>query len=81
MWRVCTAEDLLPTAREHATLLARRPISPLVAVKRTMTEPHCAAIRAAGTGRTPPAELDGRPGQPEALTAFAEGGLPDFSGL
>src|SRR5690606_33031409 len=45
--RVCPPEELMAVAREHATLLARRPISSLVAVKRTMTEPHREAVRAA----------------------------------
>lgn len=82
VWRVCTAEHLLPTAREHATLLARRPISSLVAVKRTMTEPHRAAIRAARDRENAAfAELMGGPANLEALTAFAEGRAPDFSGL
>ncbi|MEV5001068.1 enoyl-CoA hydratase/isomerase family protein [Nocardioides sp. LML1-1-1.1] len=82
VWRVCPSEELLPTAREHATLLARRPISSLVAVKRTMTEPHRAAVRAARDRENAAfAELMGGPANREALTAFAEGRAADFTGL
>ncbi len=82
VWQVCPAEELLPTAREHATLLARRPISSLVAVKQAMTAPHRAAVRAARERENAAfAALMGGPANLEALTAFAEGRAPDFSGL
>src|SRR6478672_7166150 len=47
VWRVCEPDDLLPEARRHAEILAARPISSLIAVKRTMTEPVRSEIRAA----------------------------------
>ena len=79
---VCAPDELLPTARRQAALLARRPIASLVAVKRTMTEPHRAAIRAARDRENAAfAELLGAPANLEALAAFAEGREPDFSGL
>lgn len=82
VWRVCPPEELLATAREHATLLAARPISSLVAVKRTMTEPHRAAIREARDRENAAfAELMGGPANLEALTAFAQGREPDFTQL
>ncbi|KRB77100.1 crotonase [Nocardioides sp. Root190] len=82
VWKVCAPEDLLRTAREHATLLAARPISSLVAVKRTMTEPHRAAIREARDRENAAfAELMGGPANLEALAAFAEGREPDFTQL
>jgi enoyl-CoA hydratase/carnithine racemase len=82
VWRVCAPEELLTTAREHATLLAQRPISSLVAVKRTMTEPHRTAIREARDRENAAfAELMGGPANLEALSAFAEGRAPDFTGL
>lgn len=82
VWRVCAPEELLATAREHATLLAQRPISSLVAVKRTMTEPHRTAIREARDRENAAfAELMGGPANLEALSAFAEGRAPDFTGL
>ncbi|WP_418059850.1 enoyl-CoA hydratase/isomerase family protein [Pimelobacter simplex] len=79
---VCAPGDLLPTARRQAEVLARRPISSLIAVKHTMTEPHRAAIRAARDRENAAfAELMGGPANLEALAAFAEGREPDFSGL
>ncbi|GEP37320.1 enoyl-CoA hydratase [Nocardioides psychrotolerans] len=82
VWRVCEPDDLLPEARRHAELLARRPISSLVAVKRTMTEPLRSEIRAARERENAAfAELMGGPANLEALTAFAEGREPDFTAL
>lgn len=82
VWRVCPPEELLATATQHARLLAARPISSLVAVKRTMTEPHRAAIREARDRENAAfAELMGGPANLEALAAFAEGREPDFTQL
>lgn len=80
--RVCEPDDLLPVARQHAEVLAARPISSLIAVKRTMTEPHREAIRAARDRENAAfAELMGGPANLEALAAFAEGRQPDFTQL
>ena len=82
VWRVCEPDDLLPEARRHAEVLAARPISSLVAVKRAMTEPLRAGIRAARDRENAAfAELMGGPANLEALTAFAEGREPDFTSL
>ncbi len=82
VWRVCEPDDLLPEARRHAELLAARPISSLIAVKRTMTEPLKAGIAAARERENAAfAELMGGPANIEALTAFAEGREPDFTSL
>ena len=82
VWRVCEPDDLLPEARRHAEVLAARPISSLVAVKRTMTEPLRAGIAAARERENAAfAELMGGPANLEALTAFAEGREPDFTSL
>jgi len=82
VWRVCEPDDLLAEARRHAELLARRPISSLVAVKRTMTEPLRAEIRAARDRENAAfADLMGGPANLEALAAFAEGREPDFTAL
>jgi len=82
VWKVCEPDDLLPEARKHAELLAARPISSLVAVKRTMVEPVRAEIAAARERENAAfAELMGGPANLEALTAFAEGREPDFTGL
>ncbi len=82
VWKVCEPDDLLATARRHAEVLAAKPISSLVAVKRTMTEPLRAGIDAARARENAAfAELMGGPANLEALTAFAEGRQPDFTGL
>ncbi|MFL6021723.1 MAG: enoyl-CoA hydratase/isomerase family protein [Marmoricola sp.] len=82
VWKVCEPDDLLPEARKHAELLAARPISSLVAVKRTMVEPVRAEIAAARERENAAfAELMGGPANLEALTAFAEGRQPDFTHL
>ena len=82
VWRVCEPEDLLPEARRHAELLAARPISSLVAVKRTMTEPLRAGIAEARARENAAfAELMGGAANLEALAAFAEGREADFSSL
>ncbi|HTW14894.1 MAG TPA: enoyl-CoA hydratase-related protein [Nocardioides sp.] len=82
VWRVCSPEDLIAEATRHATLLAQRPISSLVAVKRTMTAPLRAEIDAARERENAAfAELMGGPANLEALAAFAEGREPDFTGL
>ena len=82
VWRVCEPEDLLPEARRHAELLAARPISSLIAVKRTMTEPLRAGIAAARERENAAfAELMGGPANLEALAAFAEGRAADFTSL
>ncbi|WP_235738681.1 enoyl-CoA hydratase/isomerase family protein [Nocardioides alcanivorans] len=82
VWKVCEPDALLATARQHAEVLAARPISSLLAVKRTMTEPHRQAIREARDRENGCfAELMGGPANIEALTAFAEGREPDFTGL
>lgn len=82
VWRVCAPPDLLAEARRHAELLAAKPISSLVAVKRTMTEPRRAGIAAARERENAAfAELMGGPANLEALTAFAEGREADFTSL
>lgn len=82
VWKVCEPDDLLATARQHADVLAAKPISSLLAVKRTMTEPHRRAVREARDRENACfAELMGGPANIEALTAFAEGREPDFAGL
>lgn len=79
---VCEPDDLLPTARRHAEVLASRPISSLIAVKHAMTAPHRDAIRAARDRENAAfAELMGGPANLEALAAFAEGREADFTTL
>ena len=82
VWRVCEPDALLAEATRHAALLAQRPISSLVAVKRAMTAPLRAGIDAARELENAAfAELMGGPANLEALAAFAEGREPDFTAL
>lgn len=82
VWRVCAPSSLLEEAHRHAALLAARPVSSLVAVKRTVVEPRRAGIAAARERENAAfAELMGGPANLEALAAFAEGREPDFTGL
>ncbi len=74
VWRVCEPDDLLPEARRHAELLAARPISSLIAVKRTMTAP----LARADPGRARPGErgvrrADGRPREPRGAHGVRRG--------
>jgi enoyl-CoA hydratase/carnithine racemase len=81
-WRLCEPDDLLPQVRKYAEILAARPISSLIAVKRTMVEPHRVAIAEARERENACfAELMGGPANLEALSAFAEGRQPDFTNL
>jgi enoyl-CoA hydratase/carnithine racemase len=82
VWRVCEAGDLMPTATEHATRLARLPISSLRAVKRTMIAPLADDVDAARARENQCfADLMGGPANAEALAAFSEGRTPDFTSL
>jgi enoyl-CoA hydratase/carnithine racemase len=82
VWRVCSPDTLMDEARRHAEVLAAKPISSLVAVKRTMTEPRRAGIAAARERENAAfAELMGGPANLEALAAFAEGREADFTAL
>lgn len=75
-------EELVARARARAEVLASKPIASLVAVKRTMTAPHRAAVAEARAAENAAfAELMGGPANLEALAAFAEGREPDFTGM
>ncbi len=71
VWRVCEPDELLTQARQHAEVLASRPISSLMAVKHTMTEPVRPEI-AAATARENAhfAELMGAQANAAALADF-----------
>jgi enoyl-CoA hydratase/carnithine racemase len=47
VWKVCEPAALIADARRHAEILAARPISSLIAVKRTIVEPTRPEIAAA----------------------------------
>jgi enoyl-CoA hydratase/carnithine racemase len=82
VWRVCEPAALLTEARKHAEVLASKPISSLIAVKRTMVAPLRAEIGAARERENQCfKDLLGGPANSEALTAFAQGRQPDFTHL
>ena len=70
VWRVCEPDDLMTQARAHAEVLAAKPISSLIAVKRTMTAPLRAEIDEARERENECfRERMGGPANHEALTA------------
>jgi len=81
-WKLCEPDELLPTARRHAQVLAGKPISSLAAIKDTIWAPlreELARAQQREIGHFQ--RLLGGPANTEALTAFAEGRPPDFTNL
>jgi enoyl-CoA hydratase/carnithine racemase len=73
VWRVCEPDDLLPTARRHAEILAARPIPSLIAVKQTIAEPYKPGTTAATERENAHfAELMGAAANADALAAFTD---------
>lgn len=82
VWKVCPPDDLMATTLEHARVLAAKPISSLIEIKRTVVEPGRAAIRAARDRENAAFQrLMAAPANTEALTAFAEKREPDFAAV
>jgi enoyl-CoA hydratase/carnithine racemase len=73
VWRICDPDELLAETRRYAEVLASRPVSSLMAVKHTMTEPIRPEI-AAATARENAhfAALMGAQANAAALASFAE---------
>ncbi len=81
-WKLCAPDELLPTARKHAEVLASKPISSLAAIKDTLWAPIRADVEAAQQREIEHFKrLLGGPANNEALAAFAEGRKPDFTNL
>ena len=81
-WKTCAPDDLMPTARKHAEVLASKPISSLAAIKDTLWAPIRAEVDAAQQREIEHFQrLLGGPANNEALAAFAEGRQPDFTNL
>jgi enoyl-CoA hydratase/carnithine racemase len=73
VWKVCAPDDLMADARRHAEILATRPISSLIAVKKTIAEPWKPGIRAATERENAHfAELMGGAANADALAEFAD---------
>lgn len=82
VWKVCPPDELMTTTLEHARVLASKPISSLIEIKRTIVEPGRAAVRAARERENAAFQrLMGAPANMEALTAFAEKREPDFAAI
>ena len=76
-FKVCEPDDLLPQARRHAEVLACRPITSLMAVKRTIVDPMRAEIAAASAREIEHfAELLGAAANAEALAEFTGNRAP-----
>ena len=74
VWKVCEPGDLMAEARRHAEVLATRPLSSLMAVKRTMTSPVLPEIESARARENACfAELMGAAANAEALADFNRG--------
>lgn len=82
VFKVCEPDELMATAMSHAQILAAKPISSLIASKRTIAEPFRAALREAHDRENAEfAALMGSPANIEAMTAFAEKRTPNFDGI
>ena len=74
VWKVCEPDDLMRQARRHAEVLADKPISSLIAVKQTMTEPIRAEVAAARAREDAFfAEMMGAQANADALAEFNKG--------
>lgn len=79
---VCEPDELVAVTMRHARTLAARPISSLMACKRTIVEPRRAEMHAAHERENGEfAVLMGSPANIEAMTAFAEKREPNFDGI
>lgn len=81
-WKVCAPEELLPSARAHAEVLASKPLSSLAAIKDTLWAPIRVEVEKAQQREVEHFKrLLGGPANNEALAAFAEGRPADFTKL
>jgi enoyl-CoA hydratase/carnithine racemase len=73
VWRVCEPDELMTETRRYAEVLASRPVSSLMAVKHTMTEPiRPGILDATARENAHFAELMGGQANAAALSDFAE---------
>jgi enoyl-CoA hydratase/carnithine racemase len=72
VWRVCEPDELMTETRRYAEVLASRPVSSLMAVKHTMTEPiRPGILDATARENAHFAELMGGQANAAALSDFA----------
>jgi enoyl-CoA hydratase/carnithine racemase len=77
--KLCEAEDLLPTARDKARSLARKPLGALRWTKRLLLATRAEQVRAARAREDEAFRYRvGSPENLEAITAFVEKREPDF---
>ena len=82
VFKVCEPAELMDVTMAHARTLASRPISSLMACKRTIVEPVRALLHEARERENGEfAVLMGAPANIEAMTAFAEKRPPNFDGI
>ena len=81
-YRVCDPTELMDVTMDHARILAAKPISSLMATKRTIVEPLRPLLHEAHERENAEfAVLMGSPANIEAMTAFAEKREPNFEGI
>ncbi|MGI9601837.1 MAG: enoyl-CoA hydratase/isomerase family protein [Acidimicrobiales bacterium] len=81
-FKLCEPDELLEVTLAHARTLASKPISSLMACKRTIVEPMREGMHAARQRENDAfAVLMGSPANIEAMTAFAEKREPNFDGI
>lgn len=82
IFKVCAGNELLETTMKHASILAGKPISSLVASKNVIMEPiRQSLLEARKREDAAFQELLGKPANIEAMVAFAEKRDPNFSSL
>ena len=81
-WKLTEPASLMSETLEAAQVLASKPISSLIEIKRTIVAPLAAEIDAARERENAAfVRLMGKPANIEALSAFAEKRTPNFAGI
>ena len=82
VFKVCPPEELMSDTLSYAEVLASKPISSLIEIKRAIVAPLLPELAAARDRENAAFQrLLGRPANVEALTAFAEKRVPNFAGI